>query len=212
MQTKSYHHGDLRSAILNEARTILESQGEEAMTMRRIAEGIGVSAMAAYKHFANRDAILQALAIEGFNKLARVTSRARKKNKLPADAQLVAIGVAYIMHGISHPEIYRVMFGQLTSGITDAATKSAADEAYGVLCDCLRDNAEHFGFEKKEAETHAFSVWSMAHGMTSLFVEGHARTRNFKTKAQQRAVATRGAELVARGVSFRGGNGASDDR
>ncbi len=180
--------------------------------MRRIANGVGVSAMAAYKHFANRDAILQALAIQGFNKLAHVTSSARKKNKLLADEQLVAIGVAYIMHGISHPKIYRVMFGQLTSGIPNPVTKSAADEAYSVLCDCLRDNAEHFGFEKEEAETHAFSVWSMAHGMTSLFVEGHARTRNFKTKAQQRAVATRGAELVARGISFRLGNEASDDR
>ncbi len=206
MQGKSYHHGDLRSAILKEALLILESHGEDAMTMRRIAESTGVSAMAAYKHFANRDAILQALAIEGFNKLARVTKRARKKSNLAADEQLIAIGVAYIMHGISHPKVYRVMFGQLTAGIPDAATKSAADEAYGVLCDCLRDNAETFGFDKAEAETHAFSVWSMAHGMTSLFVEGHARTRNIQTKDQQRDVATRGAELVARGISFRRGS------
>lgn len=212
MARKSYHHGDLRSAILVEARSILETQGEAAMTMRMIAERIGVTAMAAYKHFANKDAILQALAIEGFNQLAQVTSKARKKGELSEEEQLQAIGVAYIMQGISHPKMYRVMFGQLTLGVPDADTKSAADEAYNVLCDCLRDNANYFGFEEKEAEGHAFSVWSMAHGMTSLFVEGHARTQNIKTRAQQRAVATRGAELVTRGISFRHISETSDGR
>ncbi len=212
MPQKSYHHGDLRSAILVEARAILEAHGEEAMTMRKIADRIGVSAMAAYKHFANRDAILQALAIEGFDKLARVTLRERKKDKLPANEQLTAIGVAYIMHGIRHPEIYRVMFGQLTSGTPNAATKEAADKAYSVLCDCLRENSATFGFDESEAEAHAFSAWSMAHGMTSLFVEGHARTRSFKTRKQQRAVATRGAELVTRGISFKRENENFDER
>ncbi|MBV7260395.1 TetR/AcrR family transcriptional regulator [Erythrobacter crassostreae] len=203
MALKSYHHGDLRSAILHEARSVLEAEGESAMTMRLIAERVGVSAMAAYKHFANRDAILQALAIEGFNKLAKVTSRARARHKLMADKQLTAIGVAYIMHGIGHPGVYRVMFGQLSSGIPDPGTRIAADQAYSVLCGCLRDNSDYFGFEASEAEAHAFSAWSMAHGMTSLFVEGHARTRNFTTKAQQRTLATKGAELVTRGLSFR---------
>ncbi|WP_422343455.1 TetR/AcrR family transcriptional regulator [Parasphingorhabdus sp.] len=212
MARKSYHHGDLRSTILSEARNILETQGEAAMTMRMIAERIGVTAMAAYKHFANKDAILQALAVEGFNRLTQVTSTARKKDELSPDEQLTAIGVAYIMHGISHPKLYRVMFGQLTLGVPYADTKSAADEAYNVLRDCLRDNAKFFGFEEQKVDGHAFSVWSMAHGMTSLFVEGHARTRDIKTRAQQRAVATRGAELVTRGISFKNNSETSDDR
>ncbi len=182
------------------------------MTMRMIAERIGVTAMAAYKHFANKDAILQALAVEGFNRLTQVTSTARKKDELSPDEQLTAIGVAYIMHGISHPKLYRVMFGQLTLGVPYADTKSAADEAYNVLRDCLRDNAKFFGFEEQKVDGHAFSVWSMAHGMTSLFVEGHARTRDIKTRAQQRAVATRGAELVTRGISFKNNSETSDDR
>src|SRR5215204_3992851 len=114
----SYHHGDLRRALVDAAIPLLRSGGAEALTLRAVAREAGVSQTAPYRHFADRAALVSAVADDGFRRLhARLVAAARAPAKTTGRAQhtarggLQAIALAYVRFALEHPEEYRVMFG-----------------------------------------------------------------------------------------------------
>src|SRR5919106_3067320 len=99
----TYHHGDLRTALLQTAAKILEKQGLVALSLRELARLAGVSHNAPYRHFPDRDSLLAALAAEGFELLGdALQSRPRRE-----------MGEAYVEFALAHPERFRLMFGGL---------------------------------------------------------------------------------------------------
>ena len=105
-ESRPYHHGDLRRALLAAARKIMEQEGALALSLRAVAREAGVSPAAPYHHFRDKAELLTAVADEGFEVLGLAMKAARDAE--PDDA-LTAMGVAYVMFARENPTLYRVM-------------------------------------------------------------------------------------------------------
>jgi AcrR family transcriptional regulator len=130
----TYHHGDLRAALLKVATAEIERVGYESLSLRELAEKLGVSRAAPYRHFADRRALLSALAAGGFDELTAIHRKAAGKTPL---ARLVAAGRGYLAFAAEQPQMFRLMFvSDLLSGNNlppDPALIRAAGESYVVF-------------------------------------------------------------------------------
>ena len=97
---------DLKNKLIAAARRLLESQGLEALSLRATAREVGVSHMAPYRHFKDKDALLASVAAEGFESLSK-----RMAAELAARKKKISVGIAYVMFALENPALYRVMFG-----------------------------------------------------------------------------------------------------
>ena len=128
-----YHHGDLRDALVRAARTILEKKGLAALSLRGVARAAGVSPAAPYHHFADKQALLDAVAAQGFDAL-RSAMEKRMAKKTDPIARLDASGVGYVLFAIENPALFRLMFGGAGQVLSaNASLMEARDRAYGVL-------------------------------------------------------------------------------
>src|SRR5688500_4347412 len=121
---RSYHHGNLRRALLDEALAIIRADGVEGVTLRDIGARLGVSRTALYRHFADKRALLAAVATEGFRML-REQLIAAWEDRGRGDAAFHAMGVAYVRFAVDNPAHYRVIFG----GVVDPGGKEPELEA-----------------------------------------------------------------------------------
>src|SRR5262245_20660369 len=106
---RSYHHGDLRAALLAAAGRLLEEEGAEAVSFRAIAREVGVSQTAPYNHFESKEHLLATVAEEGFRAFT-ASQRAAARTR-PPRRRLQALGRAYVAFASAHPQLYRLMFG-----------------------------------------------------------------------------------------------------
>src|SRR3954465_4115916 len=106
----TYHHGDLRRELLDASIAVRAERGIEAMSLRDVARQAGVSPAAPYHHFASKDALLDAIAVDGFMQLAHVMIAAREAAGSEPTARLRAIGEAYVRFALERPAHFHVMF------------------------------------------------------------------------------------------------------
>lgn len=156
---RSYHHGDLRTAILRAAAELLEKQGIEALSLRDAARRAGVSHNAPYRHFTNRDALLAALAASGFERFREALAAAERSGGLRAR------GEAYVRFALANPQHFRLMFGSGLPISGDANLREQAMRAFGGLQQAI---ASHAG---KEAPHAAIAAWALVHGLSSLLLD-----------------------------------------
>jgi AcrR family transcriptional regulator len=132
----SYHHGDLRAALIKAATAEIERGGYENLSLRELADSIGVSRGAPYRHFADRRALLAAVAAGGFERLTASYRKAMGSGKTPQD-RLAAAGRGYLRFAAERPQMFRLMFASdlLGGGAVppDAALAEAAGESYFVF-------------------------------------------------------------------------------
>jgi AcrR family transcriptional regulator len=125
-KNSSYHHGDLRAALIAAAGVEIERIGYENLSLRELAASLGVSRAAPYRHFADRRALLAAIAAEGFERLASIYRNATGKTP---EKRLTAAGRAYLAFAAERPQLFRLMFASdlfsalpLDPKLTEAAT------------------------------------------------------------------------------------------
>ena len=132
----AYHHGDLRAALLAAAAVEIERHGYENLSLRELAESLGVSRAAPYRHFADRRALLTAVAAGGFDELTAIHRKAAAAGNNP-QARLTAAGRGYLAFAAERPQLFRLMFvSDLLAGTTlppDPALIKAAGESYIVF-------------------------------------------------------------------------------
>lgn len=159
--TGQYHHGDLRRAILSTALELVELSGVDALTLRAVAQRLGVSHAAPVYHFPSKSSLLMALAEEGFRLFAQALEAAAQG---PQEGRLLRIGQAYIAFARQHPNHYHIMFGGNRSGdfTPTAAFQEASNRALSVLVQHAGDPPEQ-GFGER-----ALFAWSLVHGMVTL--------------------------------------------
>jgi AcrR family transcriptional regulator len=162
--TSSYHHGDLRAACLRAARELLEEDGSGALSLRAVARRAGVSATAPYRHYADRDALVSAVAAEGYRELAGDLQAARPAPSTPED--LAEIGVAYVQFALAHPALFRVMFAEPcdpSSPERVAATEAINAYLHQIVATTL-PSADTAGM--------ATTLWALVHGLAFLHLDG----------------------------------------
>src|SRR5687768_13056774 len=132
-----YHHGDLRRALLEAAVRTIQTHGVERLTLRSVGEKLGVSRTALYRHFADKSALLAAVATEGFRTLRLQTLEAWDARQ-GGRAGLDAMGAAYVKFAVAHPSHYRVMFGgYVRDAASDSELATQGAGAFQVLVDAL---------------------------------------------------------------------------
>ncbi|WP_341197429.1 TetR/AcrR family transcriptional regulator [Hyphomonas chukchiensis] len=163
-----YHHGDLRSALIETGLKLLEQGSAETLSLREIAREIGVSATSIYRHFPDKDALLAALAAEGMAKLAREQKAAAKgKDGKEAFAEM---GRAYVRFAVSNPALFRLIYTSLPSAADPNCVNP--EESPGWL---LRQSIAGLAGEKATAAQKRAALlraWSLVHGLSMLILSG----------------------------------------
>lgn len=169
----TYHHGNLRSALISATLELIAEKGINAFTIREIAKRAGVSHAAPYRHFRDKEDILFAVAKEGFDMMVAETKK--RSAKYPDDpfARYSISGISYIDFAISHPSHYRVMFssGEHISNFPEDLIFSST-ESFKLLTDTIRECQEKNII--KEGNTHEFALasWAIVHGYAKLYIDG----------------------------------------
>jgi AcrR family transcriptional regulator len=178
-ETRPYHHGDLRRAIVAAALEILSETQSVEFSLRELARRAGVSHNAPYKHFAEKSDLLAAVSAAGFELLAaRIVDQTARVST--PQAQLFVMLRTYIRFGVDNPALYRLMFGGYLSGPDSSrpAIERAAAEKMGELFQrAITDGAlgQPIANSARNARKIAGAIltcWSLAHGLTLLMVDG----------------------------------------
>lgn len=160
MSTKKtyYHHGDLRGSLLDAARETLEQKGANVLSLRELARRTGVSHAAPYRHFANREGLLVALAAEGFNELAR-----RMRAEGGKGQALLAMGQAYVDFAVTNPSLYKLMFGPEL----DRKKPELLAEAAGGAFELLQGRTATGSNDR----SGTIAAWSLVHGLSQILID-----------------------------------------
>ena len=162
-----YHHGDLRPALVTGAMRLLKDQSAAELSLRAVARLAGVSPNAPYRHFASKEALLAAVAEEGFRRLADAMAAAGG----PPRKRLAQMGVAYVRFATENPRLYGLMFGPvLRDWARFEGLVAAADASFELLVDAV---AKAMGDERTSAPREAMLAWSAVHGYSMLAIDGH---------------------------------------
>ncbi len=159
---RSYHHGDLRSALIEAGLKVLEGTEAEAISLRELARSIGVSATAVYRHFPDKRALLAALAAAGITQLGQA-QRIASELAGGGAAGFAATGRAYVHFALAHPALFRLAF---THGGFAESPSHGDDEASRML----RDYATQFA--GADAQRLTLQAWAVAHGLAMLMLDG----------------------------------------
>jgi AcrR family transcriptional regulator len=170
-QTKRpYHHGRLREALVAAGVEALEREPLEDLRVRELARRVGVSPNAAYRHFADRDALLSAIAAEGFRRFGAATLAAKDESATPESA-LHAQGLAYVRFAREHPELFRLMFGPMSRPSTDELARASA-ATYDALRSAVAAAAGTADLDDPRVTVGATYAWSLVHGLSYLALDG----------------------------------------
>lgn len=171
-----YHHGNLRAALITAATQQLSEQGLEQLTLRKLADKIGVSRTSAYHHFANKNALVCAVAAEGFEQLSMMMPAQKTANTEQCASELRRFVEDYIAFASAQPDLYELMFGR-TIWRVGTATDELKTVAYAcfasynawVLDSLLQHNASA---DKTQALRIAQANWAAIHGLCRLSLDG----------------------------------------
>ncbi|NET31061.1 MAG: TetR/AcrR family transcriptional regulator [Cyanothece sp. SIO1E1] len=168
-----YHHGDLRQSLIHAAlELITEKQDANTLSLREVARRVGVSHAAPYRHFADKDALLAAVAEEGFHLLLTYLQKGMAKTPDDPVGQLQASGVAYVKFAISHPSHYRVMFGAFRADpLAYPSLNTAAQAAFDVMVNAIASGQQARTIKAGNPQHLAWVAWSLVHGLALLLIE-----------------------------------------
>lgn len=157
----TYHHGDLRRALLQEAERMAEESGAEAITLRALARRTNVSHSAPVHHFHTRQGLLTALATQGFDELHAAVAQH------PSD--IYAMGVTYVTWALKHPGLYAVMWQPRLLDASDTLLDRSRRATWEVLENALVAGAPE---PRSADEIHidAYAAFSVVHGLASIWL------------------------------------------
>lgn len=199
---RSYHHGNLKEALLEAALRLIADKGPAGFTFADAARLAGVSPAAPYRHFRDRDELLCSIAERGFTKFEARLSAAWDDGRPDTPTAFQRVGKAYLAFAREEPAFYSAMFESGIPADANAALAAANERAFGVI----RAAAERLaaltppGLSRPPALMMALHIWSMAHGVASLFGRGDGARRRMPMSPEDLLEA--GVLLYLRGLGF----------
>ena len=195
-----YHHGDLRRALIAEAARTIQARGVDDLTLRTVGQALGVSRTALYRHFADKAALLAAVAAEGFQQLRTDLVTAWEENG-GGRAGFEAMGMAYVRFAIERPSYYRVMFGGLVEADgADGDLTDKAGSAFQVLVDAIVAQQAAGLVRADDPVALSNYVWATVHGIAMLGIDGQLRDDGSGAEVLMRFANERLRAALARGV------------
>ncbi len=168
-QRRERDRAERQRRIITTARDLAEREGWDAVTTRRLAELIEYSQPVLYSHFANKDAIVAAVAVEGFAELAAAMRAASERSRRP-DTALRALARAYVRFGIEKPALYDAMFALASLPFARPEAPAPLHDAFAAIRDTVFALAP-----RRDPDVLAEVTWAALHGEVSLARAGRLR-------------------------------------
>jgi AcrR family transcriptional regulator len=192
--------GDLADELLKAAAVLIAERGPQRFSLREVARRARVSEAAPYWHFASKEALVAAVAEQGFTALAALMAEVRRRVKAP-HRQLQQLGVAYVQFALTHPSHLRVMFGpEVHDKSAHPTLKMAAERAFNLLVSAISDGQRAGQVRDGNAEDLAVAAWALVHGLSALIIDGQLR-RRVRNDHEARLLATRVTKLLQNGLA-----------
>ena len=198
----SYHHGNLKEALMQAALDLIARKGPAGFTFAEAARSAGVSPAAPYRHFRDREELLAAIAQQGFEQFEAALSVAWDDGRPDTPAAFQRVGKAYLAFAREHPAYYSAMFESSLPLENNPALLVASERAFAVL----RAASERLiafappGVPRPPALMMALHIWSLSHGIASLFGRGDAAGRRLPMSAEELLEA--GVLIYLKGLGF----------
>lgn len=167
---KSFHHGNLRAALLESALNLLDEGGVNAVTIRATARNAGVSHAAPINHFRDRKALLTALAESSFIELSDAITKGLSKQGSNFSNRIKAFSDAIVNYGINNPNRYRLLWTREAHDSNNKSLNDTMDLIYAQLINEITGSVET---NKFDTDTFAIALWSLCHGYVSLRIDGN---------------------------------------
>ncbi len=183
--SRGYHHGNLKEALVRAALELIAEKGPAGFTFADAARWAGVSAAAPYRHYRDRDDLLSDVALRGFEAFEQRLLKAWDEGRPSPHAAFERLGKTYLAFAREEPAFYSAMF---EAGIPLDATpelRAAGDRAFAVIrgaCEILVAGLP--AQDRPPALMMALHIWSMSHGIASLFGRGEASQRKLPMPAE----------------------------
>ena len=161
-EKSTYHHGDLRQSLLDATLALLAEGAEPSL--RAVARRAGVSPMAPYRHYPDKEALLTAVALRGIDALHQVVSTADAT--APAGREVLAQALAYVRFAAEHPVLFRLMFGPARPRASDAVCTASQGVKEVMLRRLAIEAPERFSPDR------AIGCWALVHGLALLVIDG----------------------------------------
>lgn len=200
---RAYHHGDLRNALITKAIALAKEGGPEAIVLREAAREVGVSATAAYRHFANRSELMFAVKRYAFDQLAGYERRRLRAVRPTGDpqadalAELEALGRGYVAFALAHPGIFRVAFAEEEPNFS---VEDRSSQAFDLLATAMDKLVEVGCLDPERRPFAELAAWSAVHGVAVLILEGPLRAL---PKRERDAAIDRTTSMVLESMSSR---------
>lgn len=203
MTRSAYHHGNLGVALLEAGERLLREEGAARLSLRSVAKAAGVSHTAPYRHFADKQALLAALARIGFARLR--DGMAAVVERYPGDPrrQFVEAAAVYVRLATDSPEMHHLMFGGvLPAAAADEAQRQTAREAFEGLVRIIENGRRAGLYVGRPPLELAATAWSLVHGLAMLVSTGQI-DRTVHARAKPETLARRMAAHLFDGIAAR---------
>ena len=169
---KNYHKGNVREGLVEAAELVLHDEGLKALSLRRVAREVGVAPSAVYNHFKNLEALLAAVAADGYRQLATLEDAAYTSAGEP-ETVLRGLARDYLEFGAKNPNLYRLMFSPAVVGYrSDPELGAAGDSSFGLSVDWWYGKGTYDPARSAVNYPAALSLWGMLHGLTLQMIDG----------------------------------------
>lgn len=192
-----YHHGDLRRTLLDISIAVIDKHGVDALNLRELSIRAGVSSGAPYHHFADRKALLAAIAEEGFRYLEALMIRERDAALANPTARLAALGRAYVSFATTRRGHFRVMFRGDLRGAAPQKVVHAKARTFQLLGDAIEDCQRSGVAPAGDLQPLVLTAWSTVHGLATLWIDGALPAKNLNPERLAPSVASLVSRMFA---------------
>lgn len=175
-KNSTYHHGNLKEELLVQSLKIIQNEGIENLTLQVLSTKLGTSRSAIYRHFSSKEDLIHNVIYYGFQKFEENLAPIFSMNEKTILDKLYLTGKNYINFAIENPNLYRMLFGDMFQDMRESSCnieKDAHDGSFKSLINLFILGQEDGLFKKDNAMTQAQVLFSMCHGMSLLYIDGH---------------------------------------
>jgi len=171
-----YHHGNLKEELLQTALEMIDKEGLDTITLRELTQRLGTSRTAVYRHFASKEALILGVIEKGYEHLNLLFTPLFEDRTYSVAERFERMGRAYLNFAIEHPNLYRLLFGEMyrkeREEICDYKDETQATGLYALI-GLLTEAQEEGIIAQVNPLIQAAMVWASIHGLASLLIDGH---------------------------------------
>jgi len=174
MIKNEYHHGNLKEEFINISMEFIENNDVDKLTLKILSDATGTSRSAIYKHFKNKDALIETIIQKGFDKFDLETTPYLKDDTKTLIDKFYLTGKLYLKFAKHNPNLYRLLFGKRYAHIRED-TLSIKDEdcsGFASLQKTVEDGQKQGLLKQNDSYKQSIVIWATLHGLSSLIIDG----------------------------------------